>query len=446
MAIRAFAIAAFVVWGASLCPSAMAQQQPPGNGDPLEAERRAAELAVENAGNDGDLATALFELARVQSGQGRLMAALDSYERSVDIRRRLVEADPDSGGKKLDLVVSLTGLGDVQRGLGDFAGALSNYEEQLALVRHLVATVDAPEIQVGLQSMLATVFQQLGDAQTGLEEFADARASYRQAVDLSQGAVAAEPSSAEYRYQLATSLLQLSDAQYMEDDSAGNRASLQQALDIFRRLVAQEFRPAEVHRDFVNNLYKLGVVTNEKAYYQEALEVILAMQERGILLPEDVWKVDDLRGLSAGFTKEICPALTAAIKYSDTYFADITGDVMYRPDTAFAVAVRKTSLVPSWADDCSVMREGSVSNWGCDVRYETAADGSAFFDSPNKNAFEELKSKVRACLDASWQLSSESPADSLVPTVVFRKGDRSITVLGLVGSGHIEVARTVETE
>jgi hypothetical protein len=186
--------------------------------------------------------------------------------------------------------------------------------------------------------------------------------------------VAYEPDSAEYRYQLAKSLVQLSDSQYMEDDGAGNLASLQQSLAIFRGLAAEDFEPAEVHRDFVTNLYKLGVVTKDPAYYRQALDVVLAMRERAILLAEDAWMVDDLRGLAAGFTKEICPALTAAIKYSDTYFAEITGEIKYMTPETYSMAVRKTSLVPSWAEDCSVMREGRIANWGCDIAYETAAD------------------------------------------------------------------------
>jgi hypothetical protein len=43
------------------------------------------------------------------------------------------------------------------------------------------------------------------------------------------------------------------------------------------------------------SLVKLSEVTGDKAYAAQALEIALAMKQRGILAPRDAWMIEELR-------------------------------------------------------------------------------------------------------------------------------------------------------
>jgi hypothetical protein len=58
----------------------------------------------------------------VQSAQGDLGAALDSYRGSLAIRERLAQADPSSAQAQRDLSISYIRVRDVQRVQGDVGG------------------------------------------------------------------------------------------------------------------------------------------------------------------------------------------------------------------------------------------------------------------------------------------------------------------------------------
>jgi len=430
-------------WGANPILSVTAQAQTSGNEEAFQKVLSEAVRAIENASDDIERSAALFRLGRIQFATGRFSAALKAYDQSLMLRQRLLDGNPSSARRKLDVIVSLTGVGDVQLKLGDFSGALPTYEYQMGIVRDLLATIKTPGVQADIKGLLLISFHQLGDAQMGLDMYADGLASYQSAVDISRDLVDSDPGSAERQYTLAESLLKLSDAQFIQKSNEEFEATLRESLDILRPLAASGHSPGEVHRDLVTNLYKLGVITKNQAHYREALDVILAMQNHGILAASDAWKVADLKGLAAGFTKDICPALSAALKYSENYFSDIIGDLMYPDDGQ--VLIRKTSLEPSWARGCSASREGFMSEWSCDVEYETTEDGSKFFDSPSQNAFDALKEKVQQCLDAGWE-RTDSKAGSPIQSVLFSKAERTITLMGFGDNGYISVSRRVESE
>ncbi len=437
------AIVVLFAWVAVSVLSVTAQAQAYGSEEAYQKDLADAVRAVEKAGDDSETSAALFRLGRIQFAVGHFTAARKAYDQSLMLRQRLLDGEPTSAHRKLDVIVSLTSVGDVQLKLGEFTGAVSTYGQQMGIVRDLLATIKAPGVQADLKNLLLVSFHQLGDAQMGLEMYADGLASYQSAVDISRDLFRGDKDSPEHRYTLAESLLKLSDAQIMHVSADASRETLQDSLALLRPLAAEGHSPAEVQRDLVTNLYKLGVITKDQSYYRVAFKVVRAMEKRGILAPSDAWKVADLRGLSAGFTKEICPALKAALKYSDNYFTDIIGELMYPPDGD--VPIRKTSLEPSWARSCSATREGFMSEWSCDVEYETTEDGSKYFDSPSQNAFDALKDKVQQCLDAGWD-RTVSEAGSPIQSVHFSKAERSITLMGFGDNGHISVSRRVESE
>ena len=423
--------------------SVSAQAQTSGNEEAYRKDLADAVHAVETAGDDIEKSAALFRLGRIQFSVGRFTAAQKAYDQSLMLRQRLLDDNPASARRKLDVIVSLTSVGDVQLKLGDFSGALPTYEYQMGIVRNLLATIKTPGVQADIKGLLLISFHQLGDAQMGLEMFADGLASYQSAVDISRDLFAGDQDSPEHRYTLAESLLKQSDAQIMHVSADAAGETLRESLALLRPLAAEGHSPAEVQRDLVTNLYKLGVITKDQSYYRAAFKVVRAMQNRGILAPSDAWKVADLKGLSAGFTKDICPALSAALKYSDNYFSDIIGDLMYPDDGQ--VLIRKTSLEPSWASGCSTSREGFLSEWSCDVDYETTADGAKFFDSPSQNAFDALKEKVQQCLDAAWE-RTDSEAGGPIQSVLFSKAKRTVTLMGFGDRGYLAVSRRVESE
>jgi len=64
----------------------------------------------------------------VQSIQGNLSAALDSYKASLALRERLAESDPTNTEWQRNVSIAQESIGDVLREQGNLAAALSSYE------------------------------------------------------------------------------------------------------------------------------------------------------------------------------------------------------------------------------------------------------------------------------------------------------------------------------
>lgn len=75
----------------------------------------AAKSAQKTAVNDRDLSVAFGTIGDVQSAQGDLDGALQSYRASLNIAERLAKADPGNAGWQRDLIVSYVKLSEISK-------------------------------------------------------------------------------------------------------------------------------------------------------------------------------------------------------------------------------------------------------------------------------------------------------------------------------------------
>lgn len=66
-------------------------------------------------------------------------------------------------------------------------------------------------------------------------------------------------------------------------------------LVIRERLAKTDPGNAGWQRDLIVSYVKLSEVTNDVSYVAKALDITLAMQQRGILAPTDRWMIEELK-------------------------------------------------------------------------------------------------------------------------------------------------------
>ena len=76
---------------------------------------------------------------------------------------------------------------------------------------------------------------------------------------------------------------------------SARRADELRASLAIERLAKADPGNAGWQRDLIVSYVKLSEVTGDKMYVLQALDIALAMQERGILAPRDHWMIEDLR-------------------------------------------------------------------------------------------------------------------------------------------------------
>ena len=204
---------------------------------------RAAKIAADTAQDDRDRSVAFNALGDVQVAQDNLAGALESYRASLAIRERLARADAGNAGRQRDLSVSYDRIGDVQRAQGNPAAALVSYRASLAVAERL----------------------------------------------------ARDAGNAGWQHDLSVSHNKIGDVQGAQGNLAGALESYRSSLAIRERLARADAGNAGWQRDLIVSYVKLSEVTGDKAYAVKALDVVLAMQWRGILTPRDAWMIEELK-------------------------------------------------------------------------------------------------------------------------------------------------------
>ena len=169
----------------------------------------------------------------MQVAQGRLDAALESFQASLAIRERLAEADPNNAGWQRDLSVSWNKLGGLRKGQGDLAGALEAYEQDLAIARNLGK---ADPGNASWQRDLAISWEGVGDVRLSRGEHAEAADAYAQSLAIRQKLAAIDAGNARWKSELSMARWRLAAAVVMQGGSSRGPEQLEAALSAMKTL------------------------------------------------------------------------------------------------------------------------------------------------------------------------------------------------------------------
>jgi tetratricopeptide (TPR) repeat protein len=252
---------------------------------------RAAKDAADTAQDDRDRSVAFNALGDVQVAQDNLAGALESYRASLAIRERLARADAGNAGWQRDLSVSYDRIGDVQRAQGNPAAALVSYRASLAVAERLARDAG----NAGWQHDLSVSHNKIGDVQGAQGNLAGALESYRSSLAIAERLVRADAGNAGWQRDLSVSHDRIGNVQRAQGNLAAALESYRASLAIRERLARADASNAGWQRDLIVSYVKLSEVTGDKAYAVKALDVVLAMQWRGILTPRDAWMIEELK-------------------------------------------------------------------------------------------------------------------------------------------------------
>jgi eukaryotic-like serine/threonine-protein kinase len=174
-----------------------------------------------------------------------------------------------------DLAVAYHRIGDVQgngrnANLGDSTGALASYRKALAIQKGLVAASPADGT---LRRELGRLYASAGDVQTMVRDLDGAQASYDKALAIQEELAASDPLDAAARRDAATSL----DGQAAMAMAAGDLGRAQErcrkALTLREAVAAADPRDDETQRELAGSYKMLGDILNKELQASGALEL-----------------------------------------------------------------------------------------------------------------------------------------------------------------------------
>ena len=248
-------------------------------------------------GASAALAAGAADSAKLEADGDALMAKGDAagaralYEKRAAALRQLLAAKQLPPAQLTDFMVTLTQLHEVDMQLGDADSAVKSDTEQLDIARRVeTACRKCPDGT----ALVIVAYNELGDSYTKKGDTDKALSTYKQGLDIARQMLAAQPAVASLQDQLSTSLDKMGDLLLGAGKPRDARPYLQESLGYRRSLARAQPNSGSIQRDLVSTLMAMAQATNDPAYPREALTVVLAMQKRGILAPQDVWMIDDL--------------------------------------------------------------------------------------------------------------------------------------------------------
>ncbi len=234
---------------------------------------RARDLAVSHA-KIGDVLVAL----------GRPGEALTAFEDSLAIAERLSAADPSSADRARDVSVWLLRIGDVLVSRGDPDGALARYRRSLQIAERL-SSADPASAEFARD--VSVSLNKSGDVLSSQGDFQGALPLYRRSLEINERLSSANPASTDRARDLSASLTRVGDMLLLRGDRDGALVQYRRSLEIAERLAMVDPASADRARDVSVSLAKMGEATREPRYWQRAQDILLDLEQRGLLRPED---------------------------------------------------------------------------------------------------------------------------------------------------------------
>jgi tetratricopeptide (TPR) repeat protein len=267
------------------------------HGGDLAAARLAAEAAARSAGDERERGAAASELGDILVLQGDLAEAKVQFLTTYKILEAALVADPSNAIAQRNVSVSLDRLGDVALASGDLAGAKELFTQSLEIRERLAAADPGSALT---QRDVSVSLEVLGDVAVALGDLAGAKALFARSLEMREALAAADPVSAQALRDVSVGLEKLGDVAVEASDLAGARGYFTRSLEMRERLAAKSWGSARAQRDVIVSLDRLGDVTGDRAHWQRALDLALAMEAEGQLAPADAFIPGYLRGKLGG--------------------------------------------------------------------------------------------------------------------------------------------------
>lgn len=220
-----------------------------------------------------EIASAYQKVGEVQGDPmfpnlGDSKGALESFRKALAILETLSRAEPENQEVRLALASTHQEISDVLDFSGDTAGAVEHSGKALKMYEDLAGNLAGnPKFQT--ERVIQTYhYANLLKSVGGLDE---AAAEYRQAVELSQGMVAANPSDQEGKVHLATSLDGLGNVLLEKGDTAGSLENRRRGLAIREELARLDPNNAHYRRQLAFSHHNVGLSLVEAGDLASAL-------------------------------------------------------------------------------------------------------------------------------------------------------------------------------
>ena len=191
-----------------------------------------------------------------------------------------------------------------------------HFDQAAAVGQACLAALQRFGQTVAIASLAADVLERLPSEHSGFAGIADAEAQahlalgqsertfarYRQLLERQQRLAKAEPDRADYQRDLSVSYERMGDLYVALGQGEAARQAYQGSLEIRERLAKAEPDRADAQLDLVISLVKIGTVVEpaDRAPLQQALAILLRLEQQGRLAPADQPKIEALRQMLGG--------------------------------------------------------------------------------------------------------------------------------------------------
>jgi non-specific serine/threonine protein kinase/serine/threonine-protein kinase len=257
-----------------------------------------------------ELALSLIKMGDRLGATGDRTGALEHCRNALAIFEALVATDSKNLRYRRGLASNHDRIGNLLAAMDDTAGALEHYRQSLAMFEVLAA---ADPKNAELQRDLSIGHEKVGSMLAARKEYAEALQRYRQALAISEALAAADPENAQARYDVSYGHETIGDLLIETGDLAGALERYRQVLIIRESLSVADPKNAEIRSDLAKTYKNLGKVYTmlasqskrsvsqrikhwhqARSWYQNSLDVLLDMRQRGILSSADAGEPDNV--------------------------------------------------------------------------------------------------------------------------------------------------------